>query len=154
MEFKLAAADYPAVTASLPGQPIALSGSSISGLDLEVWTLQRSGDRAMLLVFALHNPGSATLPTGVKAEGLSAGNQRSGSVTGVSAVDGSGLKQYLPFMINPADERTCLCSLIDVDDFKPDQRNFYAALLAAPPRNVKSLTVVTGIGSVPNVALS
>jgi len=157
MRFQLAAVGYPAVAASLPGQPLGTSGSAISGLDLEVWLLQRSGSHAMLVVFALHNPGSERVPTGITAAALSANHNSAGStntVSGVSAVDGSGLKQYLPFMVRPGDDQTCVCSDIQLNDYGPGERDYYAALLAAPPSDVRTLTVVTGLGSVPNVPLS
>jgi hypothetical protein len=152
MDFQMAAAGYPALRATLPPQPLGTSGSSVPGLDLEVWTLERSGSQAMLVVFALHNPGSTPVNTGTKSASLSA-NATDSSVSGVSAVDGSGLKQYLTFMLNPGDDKSCVCSLIHFDDYDPGQRDYYAALLAAPPGGVKTLTVVTGLGSVPNVAL-
>ncbi len=158
MQFQLAAAGYPMVSASLPGQPLGVSGSSISGLDLEVWSLARSGDKAMLVVIALHNLGSSPVKTGTETGNLSASRdpakEVAKTVSGISAVDGSGLKQYLPYMVNPADDNTCLCSTFSTSDFTPDERNYYAALLAAPPAGVKSMTVVTGLGSVANVPLS
>lgn len=160
MQFEFAAAGYPAMSASLPGQPVGTSGSSISGLDLEVWTLTRSGDRAMLLVIALHNPGTSTVRTGVETGNLSAARNSSDrdavakTVSGISAVDGTGLKQYLPYMTNPADDDTCLCSAFNRRDFSAGQRDHYAALLAAPPAGVKTVTVVTGLGSVANVPVS
>jgi len=158
MQFELAAAGYPKVSASLPGQPLGVSGSSISGLDLEVWSLIRSGDKAMLLIVALHNPGTSPVKTGIEIGSLSASRDAAKevakTVSGISAVDGSGLKQYLPYMVNAADDNTCLCSAFSLSDFTPDQRDYYAALLASPPPGVKNLTIVTGLGSVANVPLS
>jgi hypothetical protein len=160
MQFRLAAAGYPMVSAALPDKPLGTSGSAISGLDLEVWSLTRSGDKAMLLVFAMHNPGTSPVKTGTATARLSAAknsvekNTGTNTVSGVSAVDGSALKQYLAYMVNPADDNTCLCSAVRFSDFTPDQREYFATLLASPPAGVKSVTVVTGLGSVANVPLA
>jgi hypothetical protein len=163
--FELAAARGQPVTANVPDKPIASTRSSIPGVVLEVFTVQRQGDGSAVLVFGLRNTRSRSLGESETEDmlgPLSAMYAKTGLTTGytvsrVSLV--AGTMQYLPYMENPEDDSTCLCSAIPVNtvsdaNLGPGQAIQFAAVMAAPPREVGKVAVVTQLGSVPNVPLS
>ena len=165
MRFRLADAATGPVTTRVPSQPIGSTPTSVAGLTLNLYVVQRSGPQAVLLVFGL----VSSRPVGDEAsqtdndiwEGLSAnyyngvGNSESPSVSGVSLLDSANLKQYLTYNAHPDVDADCLCSALSRNiSFRPGAVEYFAALVAAPPAGASSLSFVSGLGSIGDVQLS
>ena len=159
MQFSLADASTGPVTTEVPAQPIGSTPSTMPGVTLQLYVLRRVSANAVLAVFALNIQGSVVNAalSGTLVEPLDANwgsNNNVESVSAVSLFDPAGLKEYLPFMANPRDDTTCLCSNIAAGGVFNSAGTFYmAALLAAPPSTVTSLSFVTGLGTIANVPL-
>ena len=157
MQFALAAASTGPVTAQVPSQPIGSTPSTIPGVTLQLYVLKRINPNAVLAVFALDIQSSvenAALPAKL-IEPLDANWGSSGDVQSVSAVslfDPTGLKEYLPYMANPKDDTTCMCSNV-ATAFGDAGVSYAAALLAAPASSVTSASFVTGLGTIANAPL-
>lgn len=160
--YRLAAARTVAV--EMPDRPDRTAPSSMPGLELAVRALQRQGDGTAVLVLGLRNTLSEPLGTSATEDALgklSAKYAKTSLTTGYSASLLSlvaGTKQYLPYMADPNDDATCLCSALPLNDvadpeLAPGQELEFAAVLAAPPRGVDQVAVVTPLGSLPNVTL-
>ncbi|MBO0767092.1 MAG: hypothetical protein J2O48_00260 [Solirubrobacterales bacterium] len=113
------------------------------------------------MVFALKVDSAAAQKLSSTAEPALSANgadESDASVSGVSIVDPAGLKQYKTFMSKPSEDSTCLCSDTGSPFFvnsSPAAGTYMlAALVAAPPSNVKTVSVVTGLGSFANVPLT
>lgn len=161
MHFRLADASSGPVVTSVPPRPLAATPSSVPGVVLQLYVAQRVGTRAVLLVFALDVHGSEahdsfgvfTYAMGLSVNSGSVGEScGSCAVSAVSLLDPVGLKEYQPFMSNPANDQTCLCSAIGPAHLKSGEL-YFAALVAAPPSSVHSVTFLTKMGSIGNVHL-
>lgn len=159
MQFNLAASTSP-VSVEVPSQPIGTTPTSVPGATLALYVAKRTGANAVLLVFAVNiTPSTADNGdlTGNVQSGLDA-NANSGDFTaasGVSLFDPTGLKQYLTYMSNPQDNKTCLCTALNgvFNNGGPGTR-YMAALVAAPPASVTSASFVTPLGTIANVPIS
>ncbi len=141
MTFQLAGTSVPVVT-KVPDQPIASMASSIAGITLQLYVVQRAQPGAVLVVSALKvDPSAASIGTETNVEeGLSFNLATAGAfghtVSGVALLDPAGLKEYETFMADPAKDTTCLCSVLGGQNFDSEQQtvtNYEAALVAAPP---------------------
>jgi len=162
MKFQLADASTGPVNAEVPSQPIGSTPTSIPGITLQLYLAKRQNPGAVLVVFALEVDA-----TGVTSLGVSPGPIRGGlsatadesntdaSVSGVALLDPAGLKKYETFMADPRNDISCLCSLVEpgFSNINPGTR-YFAALVAAPPPSVTSVSFVTGLGTIGNVTLS
>lgn len=160
MRFKLADASTGTVSAVVPAKPVGTTPTTIPGVTLGVYLAKRLNTNAVLAVFAVQIPaalaGSATLESSL-AQGMDANYGRTSNVlavSGVSLFDPAALKEYLPFMANPSDDATCLCSNLASASFIHAGTVYLAALVAAPPAGVSSASFVTGVGTIPNVPLT
>lgn len=148
----------------MPTQPTASTPTTIPGVTLQVYVAERAEPRAVLVVFALQvdASGASTVNANGLAlfQGLSANylngtsNSITPSVSGVAMFDPSGLKLYETYMADPSTDSSCLCSRIDntYAGNKPGTY-YFAALVAARRATVTSISFVTGLGTIPNVAL-
>lgn len=164
MRFALGDRQFGSVTSLVPAKPLGTTPTFVPGLTLQLFVVKRVSRSAVLVVFALGVP--AGIPVGTETqvdEALSDGGNtisapdRSNAwdaVSGVSLFDPLGLKQYQTYMADPANDDTCLCSIgLSGYNFMPGN-NYFAALLAAPPAKVKSVSFVTGLGTIGDVTLS
>lgn len=163
MRFELGDRQFVPVTTQVPAKPLATTRTFVPGVTLQLYVAQRVGRDAVLVVFALDVPGegiNVDTETQMDEALSSAGSDTTGernpwdSVSGVSLFDPAGLKQYQTYMADPANDDTCLCTIgLSGYNFLPGS-NYFAALLAAPPGSVKSVSFVTGLGTVGDVTLS
>jgi hypothetical protein len=158
MRFRLADASAGPVSAEVPGTPIGSTPTSVPGVTLQLYVARRVGPQAVLVVFGL----ATTKPVvsgGEEdydlSEGLSANPVEANiSVSEVSLFDPAGLNEYETYMVNPDIDATCLCSAFDRGPGLPDDTvTYYAALVAAPPADVTSVSFVTGVGTISDVPL-
>jgi hypothetical protein len=163
MQFKLADDSTGPVTAQVPRQPIGTTPASINGVTLELYLAKRVQPGAVLVVFALKfGPSASTsgstadaMTEGLSADSGSPSSIDNPSVSGVSLFDPTGLKEYQTFMSNPAVDLTCLCSQIQPGvPYSAPSTSYFAALVAAPPASVTSVSFVTGLGTIADVPLS
>lgn len=167
MRLKLADASAGPVSAEVPSQPIGSAPTSIPGMTLDLYLVKRARPGAVLVVFGLTlNTTAATAIHGNPSQvvqGLSqnylsgTANAIAPAVSGVALLDPAGLKEYETFMGNPNYDSTCLCSQIDPGlaglSTSPGTY-YYAAMVAAPPAGVTSVSFVTGLGTIASVPLS
>ncbi|MDQ2729535.1 MAG: hypothetical protein M3Y91_17110, partial [Actinomycetota bacterium] len=135
--------------------------TSVPGVDLEVYELQRESPQAVLVVFALHVVGSSSIGIGDQTStqeeldaNLGTVGGGPGAVSGVSIVDLTGLKQYLPYMSDPTVDSTCLCSQNQFNSADSGDVDYFAAVVAAPPAGVTTVSFQTGLGTIGNLPLS
>lgn len=161
MRFDLGDRQFGPVTAQVPAEPLATTPTTVPGVTLKLYVAERAGGDAVLVVFALDAPAGG-IPVGTEtqmAEALSSNTSGADrnpldAVSGVSLFDPVGLKQYLTYMADPANDETCLCTVgLSGYNYMPGN-NYFAALLAAPPGNVTSVSFVTGLGTIGHVTLS
>jgi hypothetical protein len=165
MHFTLASDTTGTVTAQVPAQPLGTTPTTFPGVTLQVYTAKRIGSNAVLVVFAFELTGQApsvTLEGGI-AQSLDAnygvhpnGNGPTGDVDAVSAVslfDPVGLKEYLPYMADPSNDATCLCSNMNGAPFDQDGTVYLAAVVAAPPAG-RTVSFVTGVGTVTGITVN
>lgn len=160
MTFRLAASTAGPVTASVPRHPVATTPTTITGTTLQLYEAKRLSGDAVLVVFALVAPANADRASVIGALSANGGGS-SASVSGVALLDTTGLKEYLPYMGNPSEDGTCVCSnSIDSDIGMGSNQStepvttYYAAVLSAPPASVNTVSFVTGLGTIPDVTLS
>ena len=159
MTFQLADSSNGPVNATVPAKPIASSATNTAGVTLSLYLVKRDGQGAVLLVFALQvDPSvagdvstSESMNQSLSANFTTPGN-RTFSVSSVALVDTVALKEYQTFMVDPSNDATCLCSVLNND--VNGGTFYYAALVAAPPNNVKQASFLTGLASIPNVTIS
>ena len=174
MTFQLADSSSGPVNAEIPSQPIASVPSSVGGMTLQLYLAKRQPPGAVLVVFALQidqagatalngqNTLQDALSSGVAgdlgSENQAISNNIHPSVSAVALLDPSGLKEYQTFMSNPSDDSTCLCSALDPitggTNTPAAGIHYLAALVSGPPTNVKSVSFVTGLGTIGNVTIS
>jgi len=169
MKFQLAADSTGPVNAEVPSQPIGSTPTSINGIALQLYLAKRQSTGAVLVVFALQMDASArshlnseSVPLGLSANAdpKFGGTLTKASVSGVALLDPAGLKKYETYMSNSSDDATCLCSLVGPGTSGSGvagasaTTSYYAALVAAPPPSVTSVSFVTGLGTIGNVTLS
>lgn len=150
MTFRLDAAAAGTVSAVVPAKPVATVPSSTEGMDFELYTLKRT-DSVVQVVFALHNVGDADINLAYATADLDENPAAAvHDASGVALVDGTGLKEYKPFLEH--EDGGCLCSqtwnAIGDNGFGPDARRYYVAELAAPPATADQVTVRAGIATV------
>lgn len=150
MSFDLVARERGALRVRVPQEPVATVGTATADVQLELYALERSG-QAVNVVFALHNTGTKTVPAPALVEAM---DEKPGAVlidtSNVSVVDPVGLKEYRSYLDGGVDGR-CLCSVAwgaNTHDVEAGERRYYAVEVAAPPEDVTTVTVLTGIGSV------
>ena len=159
MSFRLADSSGGPVTTKVPATPIASTPSSLGGMTLQLYVAQRADPGAALVVFALQLRSARNYYWQTVSSALSANGSQEGSATvsGVSLLDTAGLKEYETFMAKPSDDATCLCSSVGESGVTNNPSSgvyYFAALVAAPPASVTSVSFVTGMGSIANVSLS
>lgn len=141
--------------ADLPDKPLGVVHTSISGLDLELWSLQRE-NKVVNVVVALHNTGSSALSSYLQVtQSLDEeGSQATNQLNNLGLLDTGALKEYKVFakVSDIGDVKDCLCSITDITSLKAGARSFYAAVVAAPP--AQKVTFVSGVGSISNVSIS
>lgn len=155
MTFRMANSARP-VKSLVPKSPLASTPTSVPGVTLQLYLVQRISTKAVLIVFAVIAPsgtdrGSVIFSLGANGQTLGA------TVSGVSLLDPTGLKQYLPYMANPTKDETCVCT--DLFDSKVGETSgptpiYFAAVVAAPPETTHTVSFVTGLGTIPNVTLT
>lgn len=155
--------------AQLPRQPLATTATIAPEVNLEVWQVARSGP-TVTVVFALHD--TDTTPGGSldvsdevnlqEALDLNASNPNASTAERVNNVannvgllDTSALKDYETFcnVTTGGTLTNCLASVDNVN-LGSGGRQFMAAVVAAPPASTKTATLVTGVGSIPDVPIS
>ncbi|HEY5316490.1 MAG TPA: hypothetical protein VIJ20_00815 [Solirubrobacteraceae bacterium] len=157
MSFRLADASTGPIAAEVPSQPISSTPTSIAGVTLQLYVVRRVPPGAVLVVFALQTSAAAASVglEGSIAQAVSTNDDNSteNTVSGVSLFDPAGLKEYETYMVNPSNDSTCLCTTLSGAPFDQAGTNYEAALVAAPPSGVTSVSFVTGLGTIANVAL-
>ncbi|MCU4184346.1 hypothetical protein K6U06_08235 [Acidiferrimicrobium sp. IK] len=165
-QVSLALMDGETVQASLPDRPLGTTGTIASGVNLEAWQAQRSGS-AVTVVFALNNTTDHAVSVSDETslgDGLDLNSANPNApisarvnnvVDNVGLLDTSSLKNYETFCNTSASGTLtdCLGSADNVS-LSAGGRQFFAAVVAAPPSSTKSATLVTGDGSIPNVPIS
>jgi hypothetical protein len=161
MHFTLASATTGAVTAQVPARPIGSTPTTFPGVTLQVYLAKRISTNAALVVFTLRLEGSA--PSigleGSLAQSLDANHGSGGpggnidAVSAVSLFDPVGLKEYQPYMANPSDNATCLCSNMAGAPFDQDGTVYLAAMVAPPPAG-RTVSFVTGLRTVAGIPVS
>ncbi len=152
---------YASQTAKVPSTPMASTPTTIKGLELQVYLVQRD-QQGVFVVFGLHNTTTADVAN-LSGTTLGENGAVDYTVGGVSLVDTAGLKQYL--VLRPkdfADQETaskpgpCACSQVPRPflTFTADEVKYFAAEIAAPPPNVSKLSFVTPLGTVPGLQVS
>lgn len=159
MSFQLADSSTGPVNAEVPSQPISSVPSSVDGVTLQLYLARRQTPGAVAVVFALqvNTTGQGISRVSSIQHSLSANTSNSNqTVSNVALLDPAGLKEYQTFMADPRQDATCLCRALPFGDgFNSSGEVFYyAALVAAPPSDVTSVSVVTGMGTFANVKLS
>lgn len=115
-------------------KPVATLGDPRStGGGIEIYSLRRETDRLVTLRFALVNQGTEDARVDSRFGGTG-----SRSMEEVYLVDPDGLKRYLTVLDS---EDRCLCST-NLFNVEPGERLEAFATFAAPPREVKAVTVV------------
>jgi len=156
--FRLVAAVQPLAVA-VPSQPLGSTPTTIPGVDLRLYVVRRLSANAAVVVFSLYTkPGASNINpiaamNGVSSNGFAA---QGASVSDASLVDLNGLKQYLTYMSDPTKDSTCVCSYLPNSDatFVPGKAAYFAAVTAAPPPGVTTVSFVIGLGTVAGVPLS
>lgn len=159
MSFQLADSSTGPVNAEVPSQPLSSVPSSVEGVTLQLYLAKRQTPGAVAVVFALqiNTTGQGISRVSSIQHSLSANTSNSNqTVSNVALLDAAGLKEYQTFMADPRQDATCLCTALPFGDgFNSTGEVFYyAALVAAPPSDVTSVSVVTGMGTFVNVKLS
>ncbi len=158
MTFHLAATGSTPVVTKVPSRPIGTT-TVFPGISLDVFELKRVAPQVVLAVFSVQADSSLDPSKSADAnilvnENLSAnGGGSNGTVSGVSLVDTAALKQYLPYMVRPDDDTTCLCTVLSVA-LDPGSVWYFSALITAPPPDVTRVTFQTPIGTIPDLPLS
>jgi hypothetical protein len=154
------------VAFKLPAAPLGTTKSITDGVNLEVWAAQRSAG-GVTVVYALDDvsggdistDGSGDVPVvTVLSDALASdnGNYADDGASNVGLFDATNLTEYQTFCQVASDGTLsdCLDSADDVSLEKDGARQYFAAVVAAPPASATSATVVTGVGSVPDVPIS
>jgi hypothetical protein len=153
----------------LPAQPLGTTKSITDGVSLQVWEAQRSAG-AVTVVFSLDDVSGGNISTNGEGnnntnyevdleEALSSNPIGAGQTDGASNVsifDSANLTDYETFcrVASNGVVSDCLDSSDVVDLQQNGASQFFAVVVAAPPASDTSGTVVTGVGSVPDVPIS
>lgn len=157
--FKLADPSAPSVSAILPSKPLASTPTDVNGVTLQLYLAQRVQPNVVEVVFSVTGASSSDDQNEVQ-EYLSTNESNIVDSRGVLAtsnvalLDPVGLKEYQPFMADPTNDATCLCSDTDLWLGNSPAPVYFAALLAAPPPSVQTVSFESGLGSIPNVTLT
>lgn len=156
MKFALNSDAAGALAVKVPSKPKETVPTSTEDVDFELYRLKRSNG-VVQVVFALHNTGDSSLNRAYVTEDLDENPAASVHVaSGVFLVDTNGLKEYKTFR-EDGDDGACLCSetwnATAGNDFGPDVRRYYAAEVAAPPADVKTVTLRAGIATITNAKI-
>lgn len=153
VSFDLEASAYGPVQLDVPTEPIATVPSTVQGIELEVFALQRSADgQAVTLVFAAENTTTDELgfDTTSSYSEIAGGNFVSSGLL----VDVTELKAYQVFRLD-GDEGACLCSeASDLFSLDAGQRLFLSAVYPAPPPATERMTLQIGMGTVPDIPVT
>lgn len=127
-------ASTPKVTGGADRTPIASTGDPASSAGgIEILSLKRDSAQLVTLRLALVNSGSKDVTTANRFGGTGSRN-----LSEVYLVDPDGLKKYLT-VLDAKD--SCLCST-NLFNVQPGERLDLFATFAAPPPEVKTVTVV------------
>lgn len=158
MKFVLASQKYDAISVKVPAKPVASAPSSTPGVTFELYTVTRA-DRAVRVVFALNHADADDYNAAYATADLN----ENGAITWhdasrVALVDTKNLKEYKTFLEN-GDDGNCLCSVTwsatgQDSGVEHGDRTYYVAEVAAPPANVKQVTVRAGVTDIPDVNVS
>lgn len=156
MKLDLAAAGTDQLEVSVPSEPIATAPASTAGMAFELYSLKRSG-KVVNVVFAMHNTGDEEVNARIATRDLDEDpDVLASNASNVSLVDTKGLKEYRSFVTDETDgtRRNCLCSMTfdnsAVDNFGPDERQYFVVQVAAPPESVERVTVLAHVASLPD----
>jgi hypothetical protein len=157
------------LTANLPATPLGTSKTIASGVKVEIWAAHRSAG-AVTIVFALDDASGGNISTDGDGnndtddesnleEALSsnpANHYGNDGVSNVGLFDTNNLTEYKTFCKVARDGTVsdCLDSADVVELQHNGARQYFAVVVAAPPASVRTATVVTGVGSVPDVPIS
>jgi len=167
---QLDAADYGTISAKISDTPLASAPSTVTGIQIDVFSLTRTGDNSVTLILALNNTNATK--AGLETTDYYSEDPGGSSVSAISLFDPNGLKQYLTFRQpgnDPSNAKKlgpCLCSSAfgllgsppksssSLSGMEPGERVYLAAIFPAPPPEVTKMTVQAGFGAVPDVPLA
>lgn len=151
------------VSETLPAAPLATEGTTLPGLDLEAWSLQREGD-AVTVIVGLHNVGTKTITDQhinqpvidfESALDVNGGKDPTAFFNSAALLDTSSLEEYETYaQVRGGDVEDCLCSSVGDINLAPGARMYLAAVTAAPPAATTHVTLITGVGSFADLPLS
>lgn len=156
LTFKLESEKYGSVSVRVPDTPVATVPTGAAGVDFQLYALQRA-DTAVRVVFAIRHSGKdydrAAATRSLDEDPAIAAYDASD----VALIDTRNSKEYKTFLENGADG-SCLCSVtweVSGDSGGPSvgNRDFYLALVAAPPADVTEVTVRSGVADVPHARI-
>lgn len=152
--FKLADPSGPSVSAILPSKPLASTPTDVTGVTLQLYLAQRVQPNVVEVVFSVTGASSGDDQNEVQADLSTNATDNVLATSNVALLDPVGLKEYQPFMADPTNDSTCLCSDTDLWLGNSPAPVYFAALLAAPPPSVQTVSFESGLGSIPNVTLT
>lgn len=152
--FKLADPSAPSVSAILPSKPLASTPTDVTGVTLQLYLAQRVQPNVVEVVFSVTGASSGDDQNEVQADLSTNATDNVLATSNVALLDPVGLKEYQPFMADPTNDATCLCSDTDLWLGSSPAPVYFAALLAAPPPSVQTVSFESGLGSIPNVTLT
>jgi hypothetical protein len=157
------------MTANLPVSPLGTTKSIATGVSLQVWEAQRSAG-AVTIVFSLNDVNGGNISTNGEGdndtddvtnleEALSSNpnaDLESDGTSNVSIFDPANVTDYETFckVAHNGELSDCLDSADVVELQHNGATQYFAAVVAEPPMSDKRGTVVTGVGSVPDVPIS
>jgi hypothetical protein len=153
LDLELASSVRPSVSVTVPDEPIATAPAEATGVHLDVFALERQGDRSVLLVLGLRYTGDEDdyhVQRQLEDPDLPKRREMDYFASGVSLFDADNLKRHLVYVDDAGD---CLCSEVSGYIDRGETR-YAAALLPAPPLDVDGVTVQTPVGAVPDVPIS
>lgn len=156
LTFALASDKYGSVKVRVPDTPVATAPTDTPGVDFQLYALQRA-DTAVRVVFALRHSGPNYDRAAVTRQLDEDPAIASHSASEVALIDTRDRKEYKTFLENGADG-ACLCSVTwtaggDSGGPTVGDRDFYIAVVAAPPADVTTVTVRGGVGDVANARI-
>lgn len=156
MKFDLQSDHAGPLAVNVPSAPVTTVHTSTKDLDFELYAAQRSG-KVVDIVFALRNTGQDTIGLGDPTTELDENPAITAHfASAIALVDDKGLKEYKTFREN-GDEGACLCSetwsAVGGGDLPAGKRRYYAAVVAAPPADVSTVTLKAGITDINDVRI-
>lgn len=159
------------ITTMIPKRPLVTAATIRPGITLRLYEAKRLSPAlvksiapviaphlGVLVIFSISAPSSDSYEA-VETSLTSGYSSQVESVSGVYLLDTASLKEYLPYMADPSDDSTCLCtsdydSFTRINDNNPPAQVYMASVIAAPPVSVKTVSLVSQLATIPGVTLT